>query len=178
VLIVLIAPNSVPTSNATTLEMTSYIARSFRICEETSSFQSVRLSCVIAVVWRSYHPTKTNSLSTDTLDGSSVFRVAYSRPGNQVSCADIFFPAMPVGHLTLANCRPSRLPQHTQNRPTQLALQVSACRWNLRHCSTLPLRLFYLFGRETSLLVFSYYPTTVRTWADDVTHATHNELLL
>jgi len=28
-------------------------------CEERSSFQSARLSCVIAVVWRFYHPTKT-----------------------------------------------------------------------------------------------------------------------
>jgi len=59
-----VTPSSVPTSNATTLEMMS---------------QSVRLSCVITVVLRSYHPTKTAFL----LMHSTVARCleSHSHPG-------------------------------------------------------------------------------------------------
>jgi len=104
-------------------------------------------------------PPNKNSLSTDVLDGSPVFRVTYSLFMYRYS----FRLSSPAS----ANCRPSRLPQHTQN--TQLALQFSACRWNVWHCSTMPLWLFYyVFGRETTTLIMMSGLGHHR----DVTHAT------
>jgi len=113
-------------------------------------------------------PPNKNS-STDALDSSPVFRVTATRDRALIS----FFQQCPsdIWDIGRANCHPSWLPQQTQN--TQRALPFSACQWNLWHCSTLPLWLFYyLFGREASLLVFYYYPKyDVRTRASPWRHA-------